>query len=135
MNANVLDKISDLRRNIARELDSLQFPNPMDTNGFQNRHHKEEALWQAAISAGLYPNVATRRMGEVNFSTMTNRKAKIHVSSVNAVKGQVSLQLLSEFLNIQHSLTSFFSTSRLMRNVKYQKGRLSFYALVTWSSK
>ncbi|CAJ1951310.1 unnamed protein product [Cylindrotheca closterium] len=88
LNGATIQMISDLRRNISRELDSLQFANPMDTNGFHNRHHKEEALWQAAISAGLYPNVATRKMGEVNFSTMTNRKAKIHVSSVNSVKGQ-----------------------------------------------
>lgn len=88
LNPASIQMISDLRRNIARELDSLKFPNPMDTNGFQNRHHREEALWQAAISAGLYPNVATRRNGEVNFSTMTNRKAKVHVSSVNSVKGQ-----------------------------------------------
>jgi hypothetical protein len=62
----------------------------MNGNGFRNRHDEEQALWQAAISAGLYPNVATRKLGDVNFSTMTNRKAKIHVSSVNAVKGQVS---------------------------------------------
>jgi hypothetical protein len=62
----------------------------MTGNGFRNRHDEEQALWQAAISAGLYPNVATRKLGDVNFSTMTNRKAKIHVSSVNAVKGQVS---------------------------------------------
>jgi len=88
LNPASIQMISDLRRNISRELDSLNFPDPMDTNGFQNRHHREEALWQAAISAGLYPNVATRKNGEVNFSTMTNRKSKIHVSSVNAVKGQ-----------------------------------------------
>jgi hypothetical protein len=56
--------------------------------GYQNRNNKQHALWQAAIAAGLYPNVATRKQGEVNFSTMTNRKAKIHVSSVNSLKGQ-----------------------------------------------
>lgn len=38
--------------------------------------------------AGLYPNLAHRTMGEINFSTMTNKKAKVHISSVNAVKGQ-----------------------------------------------
>jgi len=88
LNAGTIQMIADLRRNISRELDSLKFPNPMDTNGFQNRHHREEALWQAAISAGLYPNVASRKCGDINFSTMTNRKAKVHVSSVNSVKGQ-----------------------------------------------
>merc|ERR1719491_890450 len=43
---------------------------------------------QASICAGLYPNVAYRRQGDVNFSTMTNKKAKMHMSSVNAVKSQ-----------------------------------------------
>lgn len=83
-----MQMISDLRRNLTRELLSLDFPDPSTLNGYHNRHDKDYALWQAAISAGLYPNVATRKRGEVNFSTMTNRKAKIHVSSVNAVKGQ-----------------------------------------------
>jgi hypothetical protein len=27
-------------------------------------------------------------MGDMNFSTMTNKKAKVHISSVNAIKGQ-----------------------------------------------
>jgi hypothetical protein len=88
LNASTVQMVSDLRKNLTRELNSLNFPNPMAGKCFHNRHNNDEALWQAAISAGLYPNVATRKCGEVNFSTMTNRKAKIHVSSVNAVKGQ-----------------------------------------------
>jgi HrpA-like RNA helicase len=80
--------VSELRRGIARELNSLNFPDPMKSEGFHNRNQNKEALWQAALSAGLYPNVCTRQRGDVNFSTMTNRKCKIHVSSVNAVKGQ-----------------------------------------------
>ena len=82
-----LQMIGDLRKNLTRELSSLGFADPM-SGGYQNRHSTKQALWQAAIAAGLYPNVATRKQGEVNFSTMTNRKAKIHVSSVNALKGQ-----------------------------------------------
>jgi HrpA-like RNA helicase len=82
-----LQMIGDLRKNISRELSSLGFVDPT-TNGYHNRHDKEHALWGAAIAAGLYPNVATRKPGDVNFSTMTNRKAKIHVSSVNSLKGQ-----------------------------------------------
>jgi hypothetical protein len=46
------------------------------------------ALLQAAITAGLYPNVASRVAGEVNFTTVSKRKAKIHLSSVNASAGQ-----------------------------------------------
>jgi len=71
-----------------RELQSLNFPDPMLSRASHNRNQSKEALWQAALAAGLYPNICTRRKGEVNFSTMTNRKCKIHVSSVNAVKGQ-----------------------------------------------
>jgi len=82
-----LQMIGDLRKNISRELSSLGFVDPM-TNGYQNRHDKEHALWEAAIVAGLYPNVAIRKHGDINFSTITNRKAKIHVSSVNSLRGQ-----------------------------------------------
>lgn len=82
-----LQMIGDLRKNLTRELSSLGFADPLGS-GYQNRHVNQHALWQAAIAAGLYPNVATRKQGEVNFSTMTNRKAKIHVSSVNSLKGQ-----------------------------------------------
>lgn len=38
--------------------------------------------------AGLYPNIAYRRNGDINFSTVSNKKAKVHMSSVNAVKPQ-----------------------------------------------
>jgi len=87
LSASSLQMIGDLRKNLTRELTSLGFANPM-AKGYQNRYSKQRALWQAAIAAGLYPNVATRKQGDVNFSTMTNRKSKIHVSSVNSLKGQ-----------------------------------------------
>jgi hypothetical protein len=84
---STMQMISDLRKNLTRELTSLGFPAPASSS-YHNRHDKDEALWQAAVAAGLYPNVASRGTGEVNFKTMTNKKCKIHVSSVNAVKGQ-----------------------------------------------
>jgi hypothetical protein len=87
LSPTTLQMIADLRKNLSRELSTLGFIDPM-SNGHQNRHDKQHALWQAAIAAGLYPNIATRQRGEVNFSTMTNRKAKVHISSVNAIKGQ-----------------------------------------------
>jgi hypothetical protein len=80
--------ISDLRQNLKRELSSLGFPDPLNSNGYHNRYDRQHALWQGAIAAGLYPNVATRKRGEVNFSTMTNQKCKIQNGSVNAIKGQ-----------------------------------------------
>jgi len=84
-----LQMIGDMRHNLKREMSSLGFADPTAANGYHNRHSKDgDAMWQASIAAGLYPNVATRKQGETNFSTMTNRKAKIHVSSVNALKGQ-----------------------------------------------
>jgi len=85
---STMQMISDLRKNLARELMSIGFENPANQKQYHNRHDNDHALWQAAIAAGLYPNVASRRRDDVNFSTMTNRKAKIHVSSVNAVRGQ-----------------------------------------------
>ena len=85
---STLQMISDLKKNLTRELMSLGFENPSTLKQYHNRHDNDHALWQAAIVAGLYPNVASRRRDDVNFSTMTNRKAKIHVSSVNAVRGQ-----------------------------------------------
>jgi hypothetical protein len=68
--------------------EGLGFP-PSAQNGYHNRNGDfNEAFLQATICAGLYPNVAYRRQGYINFSTMTNRKAKIHLSSVNAIKSQ-----------------------------------------------
>lgn len=83
-----MQMISDLRKNLSRELLSLGFASPTAKNQYHNRHDNDHALWQASIAAGLYPNVAGRRRDEVNFFTMNNRKTKVHVSSVNAVRGQ-----------------------------------------------
>lgn len=88
LNFSSLNMISELRKNVSRELEGLGFP-PCAINGYHNRHGDiNPAYLQASICAGLYPNVAYRRQGDVNFSTMTNRKAKIHMGSVNAVKSQ-----------------------------------------------
>ena len=83
-----MQMISELRKNLSRELLALGFQNPTLRNQYHNRHDSDHALWQAAIAAGLYPNVACRRRGEVNFSTMNNRKTKVHKGSVNAARGQ-----------------------------------------------
>jgi Helicase associated domain (HA2)/Oligonucleotide/oligosaccharide-binding (OB)-fold len=85
---STMKMISDLRKNLARELASLGLPNPSTRNLFHNRHDNDHALWYAALAAGLYPNVAMRKKGDVNFSTMVNRKVKVHLSSVNAIRGQ-----------------------------------------------
>jgi HrpA-like RNA helicase len=85
---STMQMISDLRKNLARELTSLGFPNVSTQNEYHNRHDSDHALWQAAIAAGLYPNIASRKRDDTNFSTMTGKKVKMHLSSVNAVRGQ-----------------------------------------------
>jgi len=89
LNFSAINMISDLRKNASRELESLGFP-PCSESGFHNRNedYPHLAFHQAAICAGLYPNIAYRLQGDINFSTMSNKKAKIHISSVNAVKSQ-----------------------------------------------
>jgi len=88
LGVSTMNMISDLRRNISRELGSLGFP-ITNESGYHNRSgDNDPAFLQATIAAGLYPNIASRRRGEPNFSTVTNRKAKVHISSVNACKGQ-----------------------------------------------
>ncbi|KAL9179975.1 hypothetical protein ACHAXT_007945 [Thalassiosira profunda] len=93
LNFSSLNMISDLRKNVSREVEGLGFPPSAQDSGYQNRHDRGNTrsmapFLQASICAGLYPNVAYRRQGDVNFNTITNRKAKIHMSSVNAVKSQ-----------------------------------------------
>jgi HrpA-like RNA helicase len=88
LNFSSLNQISDLRSHVSRELESLGFP-PSSHQGYHNRNGDYlPAFLQAAICAGLYPNLAWRRKGDVNYSTITRQKAKIHLSSVNAVKTQ-----------------------------------------------
>jgi ATP-dependent RNA helicase DHX36 len=85
---STIQMMAGTRGSLAKELAPLGFPNPLSLNQYHNRHDRDAGLWHAAIAAGLYPNIATRRNGENNFSTMTNQKLKIHMSSVNAAKGQ-----------------------------------------------
>ena len=85
---NTIQMMADSRVNLSKELANLGFPNPTQQNQYHNRHDSDDALWHSAIAAGLYPNIATRQNGDVNFSTMTNQKLKVHPSSVNAAKGQ-----------------------------------------------
>eukprot|EP00956_Cyclotella_meneghiniana_P013506 scaffold19557_cov76-Cyclotella_meneghiniana.AAC.4 len=89
LNFSSINMIAELRNNASRELESLGFP-PSSAGGFHNRNEDSQRLTfnQAAICAGLYPNIAFRRSGEINFSTISNKKAKVHMSSVNAVKSQ-----------------------------------------------
>ncbi len=90
INTPTINMIADLRNNVTRELTQIGFEQPNHMNGWCNRNTKRGNLpfLQAAIVAGLYPNIARREAGEMNFKTKSNQKAKIHRSSVNACKGQ-----------------------------------------------
>mmetsp|Transcript_12950 Transcript_12950/g.27954 ORF Transcript_12950/g.27954 Transcript_12950/m.27954 type:complete len:520 (-) Transcript_12950:236-1795(-) len=89
MNFSAVNMISDLRKNVSRELEGLGFPPSAQQGGYHNRNGDfNPAFLQASICAGLYPNVAYRRQGDVNFTTMSNQKAKVHMGSVNGVRSQ-----------------------------------------------
>lgn len=88
INLSSLNMISELRNVVSRELEGLGFP-PCSQSGHHNRSGDfNPAFLQASICAGLYPNLAFRRSGDINFSTISNKKAKIHLGSVNAIKSQ-----------------------------------------------
>ncbi len=88
INFSSLNMISELRNVVSRELEGLGF-SPCFQDGYHNRSGDfNPAFLQASICAGLYPNLAFRRAGDVSFSTLSNRKAKIHLGSVNAIKSQ-----------------------------------------------
>lgn len=87
ISTSTMQMISDMKQNLTRELNSLGFLNPAAPE-YYNRHDDDHALWQAAIAAGLYPNVASRRRNEAHFKTMTRQKVTMHISSVNSVRGQ-----------------------------------------------
>ena len=90
INTPTINMISDLRRNITTELKLIGFDDPNYCNNWYNRNGGRNNLpyLQAAIAAGLYPNIASRQMGEMNFRTLSDQKAKIHLSSVNSCRGQ-----------------------------------------------
>jgi hypothetical protein len=90
INIPTINMISEVRKNVARELKSIGFDDPNNMNNWYNRHANRGNLphLQTAICAGLFPMIASRKEGEKNFRTLSNQKGKIHLSSVNSIKGQ-----------------------------------------------
>jgi hypothetical protein len=83
--------ISELRRNVARELVGMGMGDlQKDGSWMRSEGQYGEGLILSSLTAGLYPNVVMRQGGEQNFSTALGRKCKIHLSSVNSLRGQVS---------------------------------------------
>ena len=110
-----MQTLTSLRKTAANELLSCGLSDP-NHNGYFNRvaHKNNDALLQASICAGLYPNIASRRQGEINFSTKMDRvKAKIHMSSVNCCNGQT----LSRKCSIRKGETEFVVFGELVRGV------------------
>ena len=111
-----LNMISELRGNIARELMGMGFPNvnsqgPHTRNDAISTNAMPLALLQAVLVAGLYPNIASRTAGCPNFSTAFNRKCKVHVSSVNAIRGQP----LNSRCNVPPGVTEFIVFGEMVR--------------------
>jgi HrpA-like RNA helicase len=92
INVATIQMISDLRRNISRELLALGFPDPAIVNTWYNRNEtsttKNLVFLQSAIVAGVFPNVASRKEGATHFTSGARKSLKIHMSSINACKGQ-----------------------------------------------
>jgi ATP-dependent RNA helicase DHX36 len=88
---STLGMMDSLQKNVSRELSTLRFPDSTRVRGYHNRHDHEDdpALWQAAIAAGAYPNVAMRTKGESKFLTKSGQRALIHASSVNSTRRQL----------------------------------------------
>ena len=85
INVGTIQMISDLRQNIARELLSIGYKDPVDLSGWHNRNGSCSSLafLQSAIVAGVFPNVAAREEQSRNFGTAVNKLCTIHRSSVN----------------------------------------------------
>ena len=84
-----MSMISELRNNVSREMETIGLPGiKSDGPHTQNEGRYAEALIQASLIAGLYPNLVARKSGDINLSSAANRKAKPHVSSVNSIKSQ-----------------------------------------------
>ena len=117
INHNTLEMIAQLRGIISKELKNIGFPDPNHEDYWQNRYSVDTslALLQASIAAGLYPNIAARKRGDTKFRTMiSNQESKIHLSSINAMKGQP----LNSKSKVGEQDMEFLVYGELMRGVK-----------------
>lgn len=92
LSGSTLGMISDIVRQLGRELMGLGMPNPA-LAGEWNGNVKDLSLLGSVLCAGLYPNVASRREKMTNFKTFGGTTAKIQLGSVNGVKGKSRLAI------------------------------------------
>jgi len=137
LGVSTLQMLSDLRKNVANELSWMGFPSLTQLDSYHNQHIERRGmgcfhststsipLLQASICVGLFPNIAVRRQGDVNFMTADKRKAKVHRSSINygseqllgkkctARKDDLEMVIFGELVMGTHSFT-VSDTSRLV---------------------
>lgn len=99
INISTIEMISDLRKNIARELSTIGmvFPNQ---KGWHNRNDGfgKLAFLESAIAAGSFPNVATREKSDKHFRTSMNQMCTIHPSSINKQQGDKKCKVQEEII-------------------------------------
>lgn len=91
LSKSTLTTVVDVVKQVGNELAGMGFENPLfwSSNSSESKispvveHDRNLALLTAVVCAGLYPSVASRTVGDVNFTTTCQKKAKLHQSSVN----------------------------------------------------
>eukprot|EP00624_Nannochloropsis_granulata_P002003 evm.model.NODE_19466_length_64249_cov_18.424255.18 len=92
LSRSTLTTVVDVVKQMGNELAGMGFENPFlfrNNNSSESKissvveHDRNLALLTAVVCAGLYPGVASRTVGDVNFTTTCQKKAKLHQSSVN----------------------------------------------------
>jgi len=83
LSRSTLSTALDVAKQMVRELVAMGFDPSLFSNAREGSSAPSLALLTAVLCAGLYPGVACRRVGEVNFTTSCQKKAKLHQSSVN----------------------------------------------------
>ncbi|CAN0385449.1 unnamed protein product [Ascophyllum nodosum] len=90
VNEEIVDSLAFLDRHgcCIKVAAKMRPPRGLGVNGDCNRNDRDVSLLSSVLCAGLYPNVALRRPGSTNFTTLGGHTAKLHVSSINAARNQ-----------------------------------------------
>jgi hypothetical protein len=93
LSRSTLTTVVDVAKQMENELAGMGFDSPLllrnnsssssSSSSSVIEHDHNLALLTAVVCAGLYPGIASRSVGDVNFTTTCQKKAKLHQSSVN----------------------------------------------------
>ncbi len=86
LSRSTLATVVDVVKQMVNEMCNMGFASPLQKS-FAVEHDHNLALLTAVVCAGLYPGVASRNVGDTNFTTTCQKKAKLHQSSVNCHSG------------------------------------------------